>query len=209
MSSGLASVYRVATAKTYADRHRLLHRRSGPDRNNKFIFWALKRYSSVQSQQDSTRAPFAPGWETDRGPRDAWEWARAGCAPEMEAYRLDRTVLRSWGYVLWDRARLEGISLFKEPFCPPLHVHEEHEVDDEFEASWRARQRLASAGKSGYWSAADQSQIEYHPTTPPRRPVAYRRGWPRDGPTFANAKREFEEASARIEAAMQRKKMGR
>ncbi|KAI1376608.1 hypothetical protein F4677DRAFT_83451 [Hypoxylon crocopeplum] len=203
MSSGLAAVYRIATAKTYAERHELLYQRNGPDRRDKFLCWALRHYSWLQLQQQSPGAPFTPGRDRDRGPQDAWEWAYANCAPRAEAYRLDRTDLRKWGYVLWDRARLQEISLFREPFCPPLHFSEEHEVDAEFEASWRARERIARAGGTGYWSVADQSQIVYPAT---RQSGRHQRGPPRVGPTFANAKRDFGAASARIEAAMQNKK---
>ncbi|KAI0377876.1 hypothetical protein F5Y04DRAFT_263451 [Hypomontagnella monticulosa] len=203
MSSGLASVYRIATAKTYAERHKLLYQRNGPDRSDKFLYRALKRYSEVNMRRGSSRALFTAGQDRDGGPQDAWEWAHTNCAPRVQAYRLDRTGLRRWGYVFWDRARLEEISLFKEPFRPPRYVSEEHEVDDDFEASWRARKRVARAGGTGYWSATDQSQIVFAKR---RQPVYHRRGQPRVGPPFANAKREFAAASARIDIAMKRRK---
>ncbi|KAK3382103.1 hypothetical protein B0T24DRAFT_672116 [Lasiosphaeria ovina] len=115
MSSGLASVHRIATAKTYAERHKLLYRRNGPDRSDKFLYQALRRYSRVQLQQLLPGAPFTPGRANDHGPQDAWEWAYANCALRVEVYGLDRAGLREWGYVLWDRARLKDISLFREP----------------------------------------------------------------------------------------------
>lgn len=122
-----------------------------------------------------------------------------GLYPESGGLQTRSHHLRRWGYVVWDRVRLDKISLFREPFRPPLYVTEEHEVDDEFEASWRARETIARAGGTGYWSMTDQSQIAY---PVPRQPVCHQRGRPRMEPTFANVKREFGAASARIEAAM-------
>lgn len=158
------------------------------------------------------------GQDRDRGPQDAWEWAYADRAPRVSVYRLDRTELRRWGYVLWDRARLDAISLFKEPFCPSRHldVSERRPVDDEFVASWKAREKISETGGTGYWcywSKADQCQNDH--LVPRRRANRARgtsrggrtRGRPSGGQTRVEAKRALEEESARFGAAMKRMKM--
>lgn len=201
MSMRLARVYRIATAKTYAERHDLLYQSSGPYRIDRFLHQALKRYSQAHLQQQSLKAQSTPSREGDGdcGPQIAWEWAYTNRTSRLKVYRLDRTDLRRWGYVFWDKARLSNILLFNEPFRPQ-HVVEEHEVNDEFQASWRARERIARAGGTGYWSVTDQSQVVYPAR---RKPGCYQRGEPRVRSTLANAKRELEAASSRVEAAMQ------
>lgn len=186
MSLGLEVIHKIATAKTYAARHELLDQRNGPDRTNRFLYHALRHYQWSPPQRQSVKAQ---GRDCDSGPQVAWEWTYGHSS--TKAYNLDRSQLRSWGYVMWDKARLEKVSLFNAPFRP-LHVAEAHEVHAEFEASWRARLGIARVGGTKYWSRTDQSQT----SSPSSRRI---------GPTFANAKREFGAASARIGAAMDRK----
>ena len=55
----------------------------------------------------------------DSGPREAWEWAYADRRVVDKATRRNRAELRDWGYVFWDRERLDLAGLFRKPFVPP------------------------------------------------------------------------------------------
>jgi hypothetical protein len=150
MPWGLTSVHQLVSTETYEQRHQRLYRWSGPITKKYFLHHALRRYSGPPSQQSW---PEGCRDGSDSGPQDAWGWAYGDNALRAEAYKLDRTKLRTWGYVFWDKRRLEAMAFFEEAFHPPPYVHQEHEVDEEFEASWRARADIACAGGTGYWSA--------------------------------------------------------
>jgi len=196
LSTGLSSVYRLATAETYAARHELLYRWGGPRRKDDFFYEGLAR-------RFPARFPSLPPYlDLDLGPRRAWEWAYASSRRNMKIYHRSREVLRRWGYVFRDKARLDDIALFDKPFVPPRLPPERHEPSDEFTDTWWAREEISRAGGSGYWTPTDQSRVV--------NPAASKRSHPTVGrrfatPSFANAKRESSVESARIEAAMQNK----
>ena len=66
-----------------------------------------------QAEQDvETNNPLAR--DPDSGPEDVWRWAHQREAAHRFTYSNAQARLREWGYVMWDRARLEGMDLFSK-----------------------------------------------------------------------------------------------
>ncbi|KAI0440401.1 hypothetical protein F4803DRAFT_577671 [Xylaria telfairii] len=61
-------------------------------------------------------------YDPDFGPVDVWRWAHPRTLRANWEYQGAREKLRKWGYVMWDRARLEGAGIFRRSW---VDVNEE------------------------------------------------------------------------------------
>lgn len=123
--------------------------------------------------------------DPDTGPVDVWRWVHADESWQNWVYQEDRSRLRRWGYVLWDRARLEAAGIF-ETLMEDLIRPREEEILEEQEAerhlgymqnSWEKRQAVSRSGGKGWWSWGDQSKVQWPDGKPtPRLDMSVSRG---------------------------------
>lgn len=57
----------------------------------------------------------------DPGPAEAWRWTHFELGNEQFVWSIHCRELRAWGYVMWDKERLDKSDLYTQPFTlPPL-----------------------------------------------------------------------------------------
>ncbi|KAM5349457.1 hypothetical protein ACJ41O_005962 [Fusarium nematophilum] len=157
LSLGLATLYRLASAESYEARHAQLASEHPPVRPD-FIHRALTRANSAHG---GIRPPFFN--DCDPGPAAIWEWAHPSTATQC-SYQPDRAYLREWGYVLWDKARIDRTQVLQSPWQPrPIHLRDEQALDvadERWLGSWTRRSQIYSGGGRGciaYFLALDLS----------------------------------------------------
>ena len=69
------------------------------------MYDACKREDTIAFHED--------GYED--GPNAAWPWS-TGNKIQISYHRSDRAGLRKWGYVMWDKGRLDQWSILQENF---------------------------------------------------------------------------------------------
>lgn len=65
---------------------------------------------------DTWEAQVSQGFQNDSdrdGPNAAWVWS-TGNKVEMHYYQPDKASLRKWGYVMWDKERLDQWTVLQE-----------------------------------------------------------------------------------------------
>ena len=107
--------------------------------------------------------------EPDPGPAEAWSWTHLELASEQFVWSIHSRELRAWGYVMWDKARLDKSDLFSQSFTlPPLPDQRElRRRKDATIASIIKRRKLWRDGAEGWWDEEDQSRLTW------RRPVEF------------------------------------
>jgi hypothetical protein len=56
--------------------------------------------------------------DMDSGPEDAWRWAHAAQSADDWVFSDRQSPLRRWGYVMWDRERLDAWGVLEHAWCP-------------------------------------------------------------------------------------------
>ena len=195
ISTGLEKIYEAARAEAYEERYELLYSPDGPSATDLFLHENL--HGANERNNDIFLDAFTPEDEanyikrpffTDRdsGPEDVWRWAHQEETRANWIYQENRRNLRQWGYVIWDRSRLEETGIFQEPWEDRSRSNEA--LLEEQEAvrqrayvrnSWEARQQISWSGGTGWWSWGDHSKIQWEGgTAPGQRP-------PRQTPSVA------------------------
>ncbi|KAF2789047.1 hypothetical protein K505DRAFT_365959 [Melanomma pulvis-pyrius CBS 109.77] len=112
-------------------------------------------------ERNHTRPPFFN--DPDTGPIDVWRWTHQNETWANFVNQDDRKTLREWGFVMWDRARLDESSIFQSRWEPPYPNDEESRANiqrrAEMQASWEARSKMYRIGGRGWWSFGDHSKI--------------------------------------------------
>lgn len=170
LSRGLEKLRQLSTARTYEARHELL--KDHPGSRWPFLYTALtganRGYKdlylsdfTLTEDQSRMRPPFFN--DPDSGPADIWRWARPDEFYEDSDDEDDRVALREWGYVMWDRARLDDFGIFQNRWGPSYPNDEESQAIDqrvaEMMASWNARSEIWLMGGRGWWNPGDHSKI--------------------------------------------------
>ncbi|KAJ2988039.1 hypothetical protein NUW58_g4185 [Xylaria curta] len=184
LSLGLKKLYQITRAETYDDRERVLCSGYSPRATYFFLYEGL-RYANEQHDDfwldDLTpenellyvKQPFFA--DPDSGPADVWRWAHYEESWQTWVYQANRDNLRRWGYVMWDRSRLEAIGVFQEPWEETDEGNSEESVLEQQEAqrqreylksSWEQRQRILSRGGTGWWSWGDESKVRWRGEKP-------------------------------------------
>ena len=187
LSLGLAHLHRIVLAETYEARYKLLYS-NYPPHNSKFLYKGLKTanehddgvYLSDYTQDEELAhitSPFVQ--DSDTGPTDAWRWAHQDetCAHFLNSD--SQKLLREWGYVMWDRARLNKWDTFQMPWETPhtsASAGEETQRIAEMQASFDQRSKIYMAGGRGWWSLGDESKIIWSCKKNPRDSRTWRRG---------------------------------
>ncbi|ERS95277.1 hypothetical protein HMPREF1624_08489 [Sporothrix schenckii ATCC 58251] len=135
LSWGLARLYHLTEAETYEERYRLLDAGRNPAPTYSFLYEGLQMaaneydsivfYDDIQPEDEARyfHTPFFA--DPDTGPADVWRWAHIDESWQNWVYQEDRSHLRRWAYVLWDRARLEATGIFETPMENLIRSREE------------------------------------------------------------------------------------
>ena len=119
----------------------------------------LKDYTFEQAEL--LQIPEVP--EPDSGPAEVWRWSHLELGSEHFVWSVHCRELRTWGYVMWDNARLDGSDTYSQPFkLPPLPDEQELERrKDATIASMVRRRQLFREGAKGWWAKGDESHLEW------------------------------------------------
>ncbi|KUJ18950.1 uncharacterized protein LY89DRAFT_582443 [Mollisia scopiformis] len=170
LARGLASLHSIILAKTYNEKVQVLY----PDlieSTDKFLHQALTAANDTNDNiwlEDYTegdkiqkiRSPFFQ--DPDTGPSDVWFWANQ---EETRAHFINcemRKSLREWGYVLWDRARLDALNVLSTPWEEATDLVTIDEYGWRYsrqQKSLERRHEIYVKGGRGWWSAEDESKI--------------------------------------------------
>lgn len=177
LSLGLEELHRITLASTYEERYRLLNTPSGPPATSGFLQDALETANNANEdlfldrltpEQEALhiKKPFFA--DPDSGPRDVWLWAHKVESWANWVYQENRRQLRQWGYVMWDKSRLETAGVLQEPWYDPTdtldYLLEEEEAVRQrgyMQNSWEKRERIRMKGGSGWWSWGDESKVKW------------------------------------------------
>lgn len=103
---------------------------------------SLSDYTTEDEEKLARRhAPFVQDPET--GPADAWRWAHQDETRYNFVISDSQTALRSRGYCMWDRARLDQWSVFQSPWeAPEYPFHGDEQVSRKAGMQmWKERHR--------------------------------------------------------------------
>lgn len=184
LSLGVEKLYHIARAKTYEEKYDLLYSPDHPPATDSFLMEGLRRANGQNdevflgnlAEEDEMLHVKKPCFaDVDSGPEDIWRWAHQGESPASWIYQKNRQRLREWGYVMWDRSRLEAIGIIKEPWedipGPGGSLLEDQDAARErayMENSWKKREQIHMSGGTGWWSWGDQSRVKWRGRAPPR-----------------------------------------
>ncbi|KAI1745779.1 hypothetical protein F4680DRAFT_403203 [Xylaria scruposa] len=166
LSLGLKKVYEIASAETYEQRYRVLDAERRP-RPSDFLYRKLDFLRLMRGRPSRWTAPEPFFDDPNSGSRDAIEWREAGCDTGLGEYYHEK--LSEWGYVMWDRVRLETVGIFEEPWGNEAQMRRDRRfrIDEIYsrykimEKSWLRRESISKAGGSGWWSWDDESQVRW------------------------------------------------
>ncbi|RYC60519.1 hypothetical protein CHU98_g5702 [Xylaria longipes] len=176
---GLVSLESIAKAKTYDRQHELLDHGRIPHARSRNLYRALKDFSyevcdeqapvsNYENSRDYALKVKRPYFEDPGdGPFSMWKWAHESASLRRSVYQRGQAKLRKWGYVMWDRARLDTLPIFRDRWQPPvfspfgrsLPDDPVGEVDERWVSSWRERSRIYNEQGRGWWDFGDESKI--------------------------------------------------
>ncbi|KAI1178887.1 hypothetical protein F4777DRAFT_536063 [Nemania sp. FL0916] len=177
LSLGVKKLCEISFAEGYEEWHRVLDAGSTPSPID-FLFDGFEshsndRYSYVwledlapEEEKLHVKQPFCD--DTDPGPVDAWRWAHLDKPKSNWIYDEDNRELREWGYVMWDRSRLEAAGLFQQARedMPPTRDPVLEKQEAERELAWLRnsqdeREHVSRRGGSGWWGWGDESRVKW------------------------------------------------
>ncbi|KAH0592215.1 hypothetical protein MHUMG1_10071 [Metarhizium humberi] len=178
LSRGLKKLLSVILAETYLERHRLLYSRGCPPVTDNFLHEGLESANghndnvsleSLSPREEALLFKHSFFRDPDSGPRDAWKWAHLEESRSHWVYVEDRDNIRRWGYVMWDRCRLDSVAILQKPWedtwISTNVLLEEQEAARQsrerayMENSWEKREKMYRRGAVGWWSWGDESQV--------------------------------------------------
>ncbi|KAI1371051.1 hypothetical protein F4677DRAFT_436620 [Hypoxylon crocopeplum] len=177
LSLGLEKLHQIVNAETYEERWRLLNSRECPNATVSFLHDGLQganeRNDNIflddMTPEDEVvhiKQPFFA--DQDSGPADVWRWAHQEESWANWVYQENRRGLRQWGYVMWDRSRLNAVGIFQDPWedtdGSEESLLEEQEAARErayMQNSWEKREEIFMRGGTGWWSWGDESKVRW------------------------------------------------
>ncbi|KAL2012966.1 hypothetical protein VTN00DRAFT_491 [Thermoascus crustaceus] len=132
VSHGLPFLHRVITPGSYEELYELLDWNLWETRHsiheiltiwNSWNSWDRVDDSTTLENHDDSVVTYEAGnpfyYDPDTGPEDAWWRAHLTLSRKDFANSIHTRDLRPWGYVLWDRGRLDSWGFFDAPWTPP------------------------------------------------------------------------------------------
>lgn len=171
LSLGLIALFRLGNAKSYEEQKAVLDFEHPPLRLD-FLAKAFKRANMARGSTPNNSFFNDP----DTGPAAIWTWAHP--TPRRGSVgQPDRLYLREWGYVMWDRTRIDGTRVLRSRWRPrPAQVSYGgigEEFEEEWADSWERRSQIYNDGGRGWWDAEDESKVVWPQRKasrlPPRR----------------------------------------
>ncbi|KAK7953507.1 hypothetical protein PG988_014201 [Apiospora saccharicola] len=179
---GLRKLHQITQAETYEKRYGLLYQsRTGvcsPLATELFLYNGLLLANEqthiiflkwLTPDDDVLRINHPCFPDPDPGPADVWRWAHQEESWAHWVYQPSRRGLRWWGYVMWNRSRLEAIGLFRESwnlssYSSGASREEEQQYSTRRRAglreSWERREWIWKRGGRGWWSWDDESLVD-------------------------------------------------
>lgn len=198
LSLGLETIWDIASTEVYEDRRQLLESRGCPALAFTFLYEGLKEINSYQFNGTVLAPRQVIDVDTDSGPEDAWQWAHDDEEDISWVYEENRQSLRRWGYVLWDRSRLEAVGLFKNRWVDPddsvdptMEREENQRQSGYMVNSWDRREDIFFSGGKGWWSRGDESQATWRERKEPSGHTTGTSGSERDKPKSLQEAREM------------------
>lgn len=177
LSVGLEKLHSIILAVTYKERYQLLYCRGSPRVTYDFLSRGLQTANersdrvfldalSTEDEALHIKRPFFS--DPDPGPRDAWLWAHQEESWANWVYQESRESLRRWGYVMWDKYRLDSVHVLQEHWedtrTSTDFLEEEQEAGRErayMQNSWERREQIFRSGGRGWWSWGDESHVQW------------------------------------------------
>ncbi|KAI1152023.1 hypothetical protein F4825DRAFT_462154 [Nemania diffusa] len=179
---GLVSLESIMKAETYDRQHELLDAWRSPYAPPRNLYRALKDFSyeacdehasvsNYESSRDYALKVQRPYFEDpDDGPFRVWKWAHESVSLRRSVYQEGQAKLRQWGYVMWDRARVDTLPIFRGMWQPPLYNpfrrflpgEPVRKVYQRRLLSWQLRSLIHREQGSGWWDFSDESKITHN-----------------------------------------------
>jgi hypothetical protein len=173
LSLGVEKLYEIVRADSYESRYKLVYQKYPSSK--KFLYDGLS-YAWPRNMSPFTH-PFLTFYtekvsffeDTDTGPVDAWSWAHElEVQVENFVFSKHRRYLREWGYVFWDRKRLDVMGCLETKWRHCAYPKSLKRGDGtlcwnmpSLHASWKRRQAIHIAGGTGWWSEEDESKVQW------------------------------------------------
>lgn len=184
LSLGLEAISDIIKAESYKDRYQLLESKGCPSRIFSFLcegLWEVNRWRRGQRPTEdpvpveSAHVLRSLPRELDAGPKQGWFWAHNDPDERRLIYARTRHHDRQWGYVLWDKSRIDAVGLTESASTSPDHstdryiaVEQDHQQRARMQDSWIEREKVWSSGGRGWWSFEDESRVEWARGQDPR-----------------------------------------
>lgn len=176
---GLVTLRILAEAKTYDQQYELFDHGRLPKTRSPNLYETLRGFDSelngneetsvsdYENAQDYALKVRRPYFEDpDGGPFCAWEWAHGSAPLSLTVYSSRQPRLRRWGYIMWDRARLETLAICRDGAQQqvvrsyrPSPDGPARGFDGSWRVSWKERERIHDEGGRGWWDFGDESMI--------------------------------------------------
>lgn len=99
------------------------------------LFGGRTRLSKLPYDQVVAAVGRARVFDPNSSPEDVWRWAYERVNDPEQDYGWAQAPLREWGYVMWDRARLDKVEVFRRPYFEA--------VEQGILSRWMARQAVS------------------------------------------------------------------
>ncbi|PVH81024.1 hypothetical protein DL98DRAFT_514932 [Cadophora sp. DSE1049] len=175
---GLAHIHAIATADSYSSRRAVIYKLY-PPYSDKFFHRGRNNGHTARAIIASVNNPLVSNFfkDSDEGPENAWRWAHSSLQPNIPSLMVmtnsfrDFTAVRTWGYVMWDRLRLDEWGVFGKDWVHSLKFatyqeleekrEREEEMRGDMEKSWKRRAEVHLAGGFGWWKDGDEGRVEW------------------------------------------------
>jgi len=163
----------IRSENTYEERYKLFYHPGYPQYTANWLFEALTAANDFHdgdmledySDEELARVSASFFEDPDTGPMDVWKWAHKEESSIQFTNSHLRQDLRDWGYVIWDRARLDALEILKAPWdekrAAPSFPAFRSRHDTMREASLQRRTEIYRSGGRGWWDFDDESKVVY------------------------------------------------
>ncbi|KAH9899005.1 hypothetical protein F4778DRAFT_181676 [Xylariomycetidae sp. FL2044] len=170
LSRGLPRIHKIVSCNTYNDLEILLRGKDMlPPSRHCFLATALRNTRRVRTfgQGATSMLPAASFFKDgDSGPQWVWNYyeqeLKKPSANNVGGNHAGDRQLRHWGYVMWDKQRLDGLSISETPWqCCDVDANRTDVTAQVMEETWNALGEVYDRGGRGWWDEDDETRIEW------------------------------------------------